>query len=832
MDVTLLTVKARMWLLAIVVLAGAGAALLRILRTRPGLSAGLTMVAGAAALALVLERLATWAVTTASTRLDYNEWRWVLLGPWGRRGLIVGGVVALATIGLAVVTSARERRPFRRGLLIGLRAAGVAAALVVFLQPALELRHVTREPNHVAILIDDSRSMSLGEKRGGPTRTERARDLLGASAATFASWKDSHIVDFYTFSDTLQPVAPDVVAAGVPPRADATLIRDALEAVRARYEAHDLAGVVVISDGVDTGRFEAGALSGSAQDFLAGLDTRVHTAWVGRPGLVDLAVTGASADEFAFVRTAVKIEAVVRATGLPEREVPVVLRQGGQVVKQGRVRVGGDVGEARIIFEFVPDRVGKYVYELAVPVDPDEAVSGNNVRPFVLRVIRDKIRVLQVAGRPSWDERALRGWLKRDPNVDLISFFILRTPDDSQAIDPSELSLIPFPTEELFEEELGSFDVVVLQNFEYGRYGIGPYLENMRAYTERGGALVMVGGDLSFSSGGYAGTPVAEALPVELLGGDDPSRLVSTEEFRPRLTDEGRRHPISQLRFDREDNETRWNGLPALEGLNLVAGAKPGATTLLAHPFLKARSGRPLPVLAVGEYGQGRTMALLTDTAWRWGFQAAGLPGDDGRSYQKLWENAIRWLIRDPELQILHVESDQAAYAPGQAPVIKARLAGSDYEPARGAEITVLVRRGDGDRGEIAWQRVIRTGDDGEAHLDLPPPPPGAYRVTGQAKVGARLVTADDVFLVQAEHVELAHPAARAELLEAIAAATGGRSLGTAAALPQDLALLAPRIVRVDRRSDVELWSQPYLLVLALAFLGAEWALRRRAGLA
>lgn len=98
---------------------------------------------------------------------------------------------------------------------------------------------------------------------------------------------------------------------------------------------------------------------------------------------------------------------------------------------------------------------------------------------FLIRVIRDKVRVLQVSGQPSWDEKALRQMLKSNPNVDLISFFILRTQDDISMVPNDEMSLIPFPTRELFEEQLPSFDVIVLQNFEYLPYGIGEYLENL-----------------------------------------------------------------------------------------------------------------------------------------------------------------------------------------------------------------------------------------------------------------------------------------------------------------------------------------------------------------
>src|SRR5262249_52770935 len=159
--------------------------------------------------------------------------------------------------------------------------------------------------------------------------------------------------------------------------------------------------------------------------------------------------------------------------------------------------------------------------------------------------------------------------------------------------------------------------------------------------VEAGGGLAMIGGDLSFSSGGYMRSPLADILPVELL--DDmlaPERLVSTEEFRGRLTPTGRYHPITALSLDGRGNADRWNTLPLLEGLNLVGRARPQAQVLLEHPFLKGSDGQPLPVVAAEEVAKGRTLALLTDTAWRWGYWATrgGGANGDGRAFQKFWE--------------------------------------------------------------------------------------------------------------------------------------------------------------------------------------------------
>lgn len=832
MKVELLTTDVRLGIAAAAALCGLAAAFFRWRQARARWVVSSAAAAFTCALALVTERVVALLVGWAAPAdVQFNEWRWVMMAPWGRTGIWLGVALAAATIALAVRGSARERRPWRRALLVMLRAGGAAAALVLFLEPALELRHVTREPNHIAVLVDDSRSMALAEQKQGPTRLERAARLLSASANTFTRWRKEHHVDFFTFSDSVLPAAEDDLAREVKPRADATQLREALEGIRARYDGHDLAGIVVVSDGTPTGRFAESVDDGASRDFLGSLGARVHTVWAGRNGLRDFAVARVNADEFAFVRTVVKIEAVIRGTGFRRRELPVTLRKDGVAVKQAIVSVGGDTPEAHVTFELTPERIGKYVYEVSIPADEDEAITANNTRAFVIRVMREKLRVLQVAGRPSEDVQFVRGLLEADPNVDLISFFILRTPDDIQLVPPHEMSLIPFPTEELFEQQLGSFDAILLMNFEYGPYGIGPYLENIKKYVALGGGLAMVGGDQSFSSGGYFGSPVADVLPVELAPiGADPGRLVNYDEFHPRLTAEGLRHPVTQLRFEARDNEARWNALPPLVGMNLVLGPTPNASVLAVHPYLKTKNGKAMPVITVGEFGQGRSAAILTDTTWRWGFVAAGRPGDDGRAHQKFWENTLRWLIRDPELEYLHVETDQAAYAPGEAPRVTARLVDKDYRPARGAEITLALAAGTGEQAKVAWEKQWRAGDDGEVHIDLKPPTPGAYRLLARARIGERKVAAEDVFLVNAERAELEHPEAREDVLTGVAVATGGRYLGDVGALDSDLAFAPPRVVRVDRRSDVELWSRPYLFFLALALLGAEWALRRRSG--
>ncbi|HEY5923413.1 MAG TPA: glutamine amidotransferase [Kofleriaceae bacterium] len=774
-----------------------------------------------------LVALTVWIAAPAST--DFNEYRWVFLSPYGRWGLYIGVVVVAAIVALSW-RSSRGASPLRRATLIGLRGAAAVAAMVVFLEPAVELRQVAREPNRIAVLIDDSKSMSLAENPKGPTRIERVRRLLASSQSTLAAWEREHKIDYYTFSETVNTTSLAALAAD---RAQgrSTLIRKALEFVRSRYEGRDLAGIVLISDGAATGSFDEDSGDGAVRDFLRSLDTRVHTVWAARDGLKDVAVARVMADEFAFVRTVVRIEAVIRTTGLGARRVPVTLSTDGQPLREKHVDLPAGNHEVTVSFEVTPPRVGRYVYEIGVPVAAGEAVTTNNTRTFVVRVIRDKIRVLQVAGAPSWDVRALRAMLKSNPNVDLISFFILRTQDSISLVPNDEMSLIPFPTRELFEQQLPSFDVIVMQNFEYLPYGLGEYLENIRSYVEGGGGLAMLGGEQSFTSGGYYGTPVAAALPIELYGPFDSGPILDTQKFSPVLTTAGQQHPVTSLRYSANDNIVAWKALPPLEGVNLVSGAKADATVLATHPKLKTKGGKPMPVIVAGDYGKGRSLVFTTDTLWKYGFVAASRAGDNGRHYTKLWESTIRWLIQDPDLRNLHVDSDAVEYVPGAPVRVTVRMLGRDYQPLPRGEVSLVVKRGANPATADQVQSVkLSAGEDGTAVYELGGLTPGVYRVQGSAKIAGRQVDASDIFLVREGGTELDRPVGDRDTLEDIAEATGGSALGPVDELPARLKMDPPRIVRVDRRTDIELWSRPGLLFLIVGLLGLEWLLRQRSG--
>jgi uncharacterized membrane protein len=548
---------------------------------------------------------------------------------------------------------------------------------------------------------------------------------------------------------------------------------------------------------------------------------------VGRSAPRDLAIERISVDDFAFVRNTLTAEVTLTARGFDREKVNLVLRREGTVVVSKELQLEPGKERYTVPLAFAPDSTGTFVFTVAAPVFPGEAIAENNSRSFVLRVIRDRVRVLLVAGRPCWDERFLRGLLKQDPNVDLISFFILRTSADNSG-PQEDLSLIPFPVPEIFGQQLRTFDAVLFVDFAYQPYralDIERYLPNIRDYVLAGGAFAMLGGEQSFGEGHYQSTPLQDILPVEATEGLGNV----SEDVRPRLTAEGRRHPLTSLTAGEGPNDAAWSALPALPGLNLTRplGVQAGARVLLEAPTVLVE-GKPAPVVAVREVGLGRSLAVTTDSSWYWGFVASEQEGAASRAYQRFWNNALRWLVRDPDLTQLQIQPDRPAVEPGEPIGLTLSARTPDYGPATGTQLGAQLVAEDGKA--VAHAEGV-AGPDGTVHLELVPPGPGAYKIVASSqRPGLPEERASGAVAVRSSGPEDADAAPRPELLRALADATGG----TFAQLPRssmpEVKLAEPEVVEVGRRKDVPFWDRWWILAGLTATLTAEWLLRRRWG--
>lgn len=190
----------------------------------------------------------------------------------------------------------------------------------------------------------------------------------------------------------------------------------------------------------------------------------------------------------------------------------------------------------------------------------------------------------------------------------------------------------------------------------------------------------------------------------------------------------------------------------------------------------------------------------------------------------------MRWLIQDPDLRNLHVDSDAVEYLPESPVRVTVRVLGRDYQPLPNGTVALTIKRGaDPTRAEQVSAATVTVGEDGTAVQELGGLAPGVYRVEGKATIAGRQVDASDIFLVREGGTELERPTGDKSTLDKISLVTGGTALGSVDELP-DLDFDPPRIVRVDRRTDIELWSRPGLLFLVVGLLGLEWLLRQRSG--
>lgn len=739
---------------------------------------------------------------------------WLLGGCCGPGGALVWTappvqVGTAAVVALLVLLAAL--RPWPRGphrlAELTLLVLGLAAALWMAAEPAWVQEGERVEEGRRVVLVDASRSMSVRDA-DGKTRAE-------AAAALLESLPEGEV---YSFGAKLRPGAPS--GPGDPD----TDLGGALDALHRRYAGERLKSVVVITDGIDRGGLRAHLGDPGASVPAVGGPLTIYQ--VGEPGSQDdVAITDIRAGGFAFLRAPFKLDVDVVSASHAGRSVPVALSQDGQPVGSARAQLGAD-GRGTAHFEIRPLRVGRFLYEASVPLEASDVVPANNTLAVAVRVVRDRMRVLQVCGSPSWDEKFLRLFLKEDPSVDLVSFFILRTPRDmGSGYGSDELSLIGFPYQRLFGDQITSFDLVIFQNFDYEpyfEYGARELLANVADYVRNGGAFVMMGGDRSFDLGKYANTPLADVLPVEL---GVTGAAVDEAPFRPVLTEAGARHPVTALAGDPTENAAVWASLSNLDGLNRTQGPRPGAAVLLEHPSQKDGAGRALPVVAVTTVDKGRSMAITADSSWRWSFAEAAA-GRGNQAYLRFWKSAMRWLVGDPEDRPVLVETAHDNYQPGEEAALTVKVRDTDFAPVAGAVVTVEVS-GPGGRRRLDAE----TGPEGLATVSLPTEQRGAWRVLARASRpgGAPLGEAQTVYAVTTRDPELDEIAPDAAFLGELARRVGGRFVPAGQrALPLEDPESGRRLR--DHR-ETPLGTAPLAPLVAGLALSGSWALRRRAGL-
>jgi uncharacterized membrane protein len=731
--------------------------------------------------------------------------------------LVAGGLLLVSYLVFAILDTRVGTR--RRRLLLATDVLSVLLVAAVVLRPMFVTATSTPFGARVAVLVDGSRRLDVNS--GSTTRAEAARRVVAELESHFRGTR----LSFYEFGrGPLHPLRHDAV--GEP--AHEPFVEDsgqsdltgALEQLENQLGERP-AAVVVVSDGrVMRPAANAEPAAFAVPSALRG--TVVHAVDVGGKAPPDASVLAIETSGTAVAHQSLSVDVVVGCLGgLSCGRVPVSLREHKRgslpaVLATGEVVFSGEE-TARISLEVTIERAGTRVIEVAIAPPTGDAVKENDVRMLAIQVVRDRLRLLHVAGRPTYDVRALRNWLKSDSSVDLVSFFILRTDSDDANVDEdSELALIPFPVDELFDEHLPSFDAVLLGDIDAERYRLSRYLGNLARYVEQGGGLILIGGPSAFAGGAYASSPIERVLPVTLTNTERP---FDTVEFVPRLTNAGRDAALlAPLR------SVLGEVLPNMPGANSFGVPRGRAVVLWEHssrnvlPVKTGGAPGAMPVLAVSEVGDGRVVALGVDGTHRLAFgPEAARTG--GRGFGALWDGLLGWVIRDPRFEAAHGEilGECIASVPVRARItLGASVAG---------ELAIEVERLSGASGERTIRRVAVTNQR-SLDVELGVLPAGAY--SALARLGEEPAARFD-FACESGGTAWADTRPDPTRLAQLAKANGGKlvSRNEVSALPIPTTTLVHGSRRARPILGVWIWA-----LLAAGSLALNWLLRRTDGLA
>ena len=745
-----------------------------------------------------------------------------LSGDLGSPAILAAVLLAALGVLLLALELFRAHRP--RGVAARIAGSGLLAAaglLLAVLRPVAIVSKASLVGPKIVVLADASRSIDLPGDEG--TR----RDTLARALAELDKRSNELRLSLYSFgTGPATPIREATARTETPATATGFRVRPvlgsdlgaALESI-ARAADERPAAIVVLSDG----RLDRPGETGTAEATRAALgqlSVPVHTVSLAERAPRDASIRRVLAAGAAVAHQPFSLRIEIGCDGgLSCGDVPVVareLRHAGPPVPLADGIAHVVNGKATVELSMTIERAGARILEIAIQPPEGDEIPENDRRFVSLDVTRDRVRVLHVAGRPTYDVRALRMWLKSDASVDVVAFFILRTHDSQVQASSDELALIPFPVNELFTEQLPTFDAVVLQDFNAQPYGLTRHLTDLTRYVKDGGGLIMVGGQGSFVGGHYAGTALAEVMPVEL----DPSRQASAADiawFSPRLTEAGRTAPVlAPLRALIGDE------LPDMPGANIVGDARPGATVLMTHPTRRTPGDRPMPILALGEYGSGRTMALAIDGSHRLLFSNFAAK-DAGRAHGAFWDAMLGWLMRDPRFEPAAVDVKGGCIAGEQTTLVLRPLAGQ-----KGDATLKVVRLGSGDQA-----RAIKTTLDGSGkpvEIDAGVLDEGGYSAVVEIGAGAgKGPTTRRDFACEKGGDEWADSRPDLARLAAIAAATGGKLVKASAAgtlpLPPATQVAAERQVA----PLLPAWAWAFC---AVVLLGAPGLVRRLGGLA
>jgi hypothetical protein len=594
------------------------------------------------------------------------------------------------------------------------RAIALALGLLALANPSLTREDREPLPVVAAVVLDRSASQRFGDRTQATDAARAAlMDRLGR----------------------IPGLEVRVVESAGDNEGDGTRLFAALGAALSDVPPDRVAGAVLVTDG---------RVHDVPAPSLLGFNAPVHSLITGVAGERDRRVVLTATPRFGIVGERQTVGYRISDEGAPAgAAVPVIVRRDGEIVARATVIAGT---QTEVPVEIT--HAGPNIVEIEAAPLEGELTPLNNRAALTVEGVREKLRVLLVSGEPHSGERTWRNLLKSDANVDLIHFTILRPPEKQDGTPINELSLIAFPTRELFQQRIRDFNLIIFDR--YAQQGVLPliYFDNIVNYVRDGGAVLVAAGPE------YAGSASIHRSPLEKILPAMPTGDIAEGGYRARLTEPGKRHPVTRGLTGSEADPPAWSNW--FRAVNARADAN--GTTIMSGP-------NETPLLVLGRQNEGRVALLLSDHIWLWarGFQGGG-------PHLDLLRKLSHWLMKEPDLE----EERLVLRAEGRELLVERRTMQDTAQP-----VTVTSPSG------AARQVTLDAAEPGIFRAGIEAPEFGLWRATD-----GKLTALVNIGPINPR--EYAEVTSTREVLAPLAAATGGGTFRIA-----ELGQAAPRIVGV-----------------------------------
>lgn len=750
---------------------------------------------------------------------------------------------------------ARPVNPLVRIVGILLKSLAVVLLATCLLQP---MRAGTRpEPmsNAVAILVDRSESMNVSPTPGGETRLAQTQKQFQTNVAWLDNLKEWFDVRAFAFDARLDnwDLNESLVGNG-----HSSLLATSLKSLRGRLAGKPVAAAILFTDG-------------NATD-----ETKIPTDWseLGFPvypvvssqesAIADLRIAEISGNQTDFETAPVTITASIASTGMPSRDAKVQLLQlgTGKLIEEKRIQTSTDDEPNRIHFEFRPETSGIGFYRVKV-IDEADAVDEATSQVEVTRINNERLiavernhgpyRILYVAGRPNWEYKFIRRALDADEEMQLVGLlriankepkFSFRdsrvtstnplfagTEDELDAAEqydePVILRLGIRESEELSKgfpkspEELFAYHGVILDDVDVDFFSQDQMLLLRRFVAERGGGLLFLGGQESFRDPTFSTSPLGDLSPVYPIASET---IPPDQATQFRLTRDGLLMPWTRLRSTESEEAKRLGTIAPLRTVNPVRGVKPGASVLAK---VSTSDDEAWPALVAQRFGAGRTMAIPIGDLWRWSMRRHD---EDRADPEQLWRQWTRWMVGEvpkrTEISITPAPSES------EPTIITVVVRDEVYKPLDNADVRLEIKPLSKDES-VTIKATPDTQRAGYYVAEYYTKEADGFHVLAKASSpdGSPIPEDTSGWVHEPEAAEFENLATHRALLETLAKQTGGRVMEESE-LSDFTRELPTEKVPVTQTWVYPIWHQPWVMLLALVCLCAEWGLRRWKGLA